>query len=89
MKKTPIEYIHFIHKKLCDICQLSGMVGLQYHGGPTCKNCKIVLCCVEYNPTGVTEAEVSPTCVACMEEYNVNELLLVGRHELCYSCASD
>ena len=86
MKKTPIEYIQFIHKKLFDICQQSGMEGLQYYGGPTCKNCKVVLCCVEYNAAGVTEAEVSPTCVACTEEYNVNELLLVGRCAVLFLC---
>lgn len=81
-ERAPIKYIQFIHKKLFDICRQSGLEGLDYYGGPevACKDCgRFVLRCVEYK-TGVeevTEAHSNPACYFCMEEYDVNKLLLV------------
>lgn len=89
-EKSPIKYIQFIHKKLFDICQQSGLEGLKYYGGPICKDCKddgkiVVLRCVEYGTEPGTNsveqdannAEADPICDACSEKYSVNELLLV------------
>ena len=89
-ERSPIKYIQFIHKKLFDICQQSGLEGLKYYGGPICRDCKdsedekiVVLRCVEYatepdaNTDANDETNADPTCEVCTEDYNVNELLLV------------
>ena len=69
MKHKALDFIDFIHKKLCCICdKMFG--GLTYHGGPEvhCEVCKkqVVLCCVNY-PAEEDGDSVSTEKSKCLE----------------------
>jgi hypothetical protein len=76
----PIEYVKFIHRFLCKICEESGLKGLQYRGGPmeTCGQCKeenVVFPYVEFRD-GKGEVRDRAPCATCSTSYSMNALLV-------------
>ena len=70
----------FIHEILRDICNESGLKGLEYRGGPVdqCDRCgddDIMFCYVELH-NGEDKVHVAACCTSCLAKYDVNKLLV-------------
>ena len=72
-----MEYIHYIHGFLCEICKESGCEGVEFYGGPEvkCDGCDElrILCCVLFDELAASDCV---ECPFCQKSHDVNKLLV-------------